>query len=262
MAAMTPIPPIDRTSATFKTDVDQLFLERLPRFITEANALKIDLDTVEAKQDAAAASATAAGAAAEAAIYTSGATQWVSGTTYAKGAVVWSPADARTYRRLVAGAGTTDPANDNTGTWQALSYRPLAVLHLQNQNVSEVSGAAGSTVTRKLNTVLVNTIAGASLASDQVTLPAGTYDVDGLVPLPANSTNQAYLFNVTDNATAVFGNATFGYGSCFVRGRITISSTKVFRVSHYVSVESIPLVVSPGIGTTFIGTILHITKVA
>lgn len=41
-------------------------------------------------------------------------TKWISGTTYALGDVVWSPADYQSYRRIVAGAGTTDPSADGT----------------------------------------------------------------------------------------------------------------------------------------------------
>lgn len=39
---------------------------------------------------------------------------WVSGTTYALGKTVRSPIDHQRYVRVVAGAGTTDPANDAT----------------------------------------------------------------------------------------------------------------------------------------------------
>lgn len=43
-----------------------------------------------------------------------GATAWVSGTTYAVGARVWSLLNQQLYRRTVAGAGTTDPRDDAT----------------------------------------------------------------------------------------------------------------------------------------------------
>lgn len=39
---------------------------------------------------------------------------WVSGATYALGKTVRSPIDHQRYVRVVAGAGTTDPANDAT----------------------------------------------------------------------------------------------------------------------------------------------------
>lgn len=40
---MTPIPALDRTSASFKTDVDTFFGSRIPTFVTEANALQTDV---------------------------------------------------------------------------------------------------------------------------------------------------------------------------------------------------------------------------
>jgi hypothetical protein len=43
---------------------------------------------------------------------------WVSGTTYAQGKTVRSPANHQLYVRIVAGAGTTDPASDSTN-WRA-----------------------------------------------------------------------------------------------------------------------------------------------
>lgn len=44
---ITPLPTLDRTSATFRTDVDTFFGSQLPAFATEANALQTD---VNAKQ--------------------------------------------------------------------------------------------------------------------------------------------------------------------------------------------------------------------
>lgn len=45
---------------------------------------------------------------------------WVSGTTYAAGDVRFSPIDFQSYRRLVTGAGTTDPSLDTTN-WTQIS---------------------------------------------------------------------------------------------------------------------------------------------
>jgi microcystin-dependent protein len=44
---------------------------------------------------------------------------WVSGTTYSLGYVVWSPITFIAYRRIIAGAGTTDPSVDVTN-WAAI----------------------------------------------------------------------------------------------------------------------------------------------
>ena len=62
--AMTPLTGLDRTSPTFKTELDTFFLTNLPQFVTEANALET---AVEADKTAAAGSAVAAAASAVAA---------------------------------------------------------------------------------------------------------------------------------------------------------------------------------------------------
>lgn len=45
---VTPIPALDRTSATFKTDVDELFGTRMPVFSSEVNALEENVNAKEA----------------------------------------------------------------------------------------------------------------------------------------------------------------------------------------------------------------------
>lgn len=115
-----PQPSDDR--ATFNTKAFAL-LAALSTFVTEANATGSQASadaaaalasklaalvaqaSAEAARDAAIANAAAAAASA-------GASQWVSGNYYALGARVWSPLNDFTYRRTVAGAGTTDPSLD------------------------------------------------------------------------------------------------------------------------------------------------------
>lgn len=92
------------------------------------NALEAEASAADSAASAAASlgsAATAASSAAAAAAAAS-APAWVSGTTYAEGAVVWSPADSRVYRRRVGmgGAGTTDPSADSTH-WSAVSANGL-----------------------------------------------------------------------------------------------------------------------------------------
>lgn len=117
MAAMTELPPLDRTSPTFRQTLDSLFEDRLPQFIREANALGLDAAVARAAQDAASASASVAAAAVEAAEYMTGLADWVSGKTYPKNGGAISLVNSQTYRRTVAGSGTIDPANDTSGTW-------------------------------------------------------------------------------------------------------------------------------------------------
>lgn len=122
--AITPLPtPPSRNDPTNFSARGDAFLGALPTFATEANALAVavNADAVSADADAATATtkATEAAASASAAAAASGAVKWVSGTTYAEGAVVWSPINYLSYRRKTAGGGTTDPSLDDTN-WASI----------------------------------------------------------------------------------------------------------------------------------------------
>lgn len=94
-----------------------------------ANALAAAASAVAAlaSQNAAAASASAAAASA-------GAAQWVSGTTYVIGDVRWSPITRYTYRRITAGAGTTDPSADAANWALAGAAAPQLVVSTTTAN--------------------------------------------------------------------------------------------------------------------------------
>ena len=128
---MTPItntPPInpDRTDrTTFSARMAAMWLwctsffgtsSTMATFITEANALQVD---VNAKQVSAAGSASTAtikaqesAASAQASASSSNTEVWVSGTIYTKGVCVFSAITFQAYRRKTTGAGTTDPSAD------------------------------------------------------------------------------------------------------------------------------------------------------
>lgn len=120
-----PLPVPSRTDPTnFSVRADN-FLGELPDFATQVNALATELtalgNTVETNKNTAVtaannaqASAFAATGSANNAATSSGAALWVSGTIYSLGALVYSPITGRTYRRKIAGAGTTDPSADAT----------------------------------------------------------------------------------------------------------------------------------------------------
>ena len=69
---------------------------------------------------------------------------WVSGTTYALGKTVRSPIDHQRYVRVVAGAGTTDPANDATN-WRPDGGR--AIKSIQRGLVAFAHNEISKTVT-------------------------------------------------------------------------------------------------------------------
>lgn len=117
---------------------------QLNTFASQANALALD---VNAKSTAATSAAQIATAAAADAAATANVPAWVSGTTYAQNVAVSSRVNQQTYRRRVAGAGTTDPANDPTN-WAILTrdgvFIPQAVA------ASSINLAAGNYHTRTM----------------------------------------------------------------------------------------------------------------
>lgn len=158
MPINTSIPPLDRTSPGFRAALDAYFLTTLPAWRAEANALadEVNADANAASESAAAAAghadtandhrlaaaghAQAAANSAAAAAAVAGAGQWVSGTNYAAGQCAWSPMNFQTYRRKTAGAGTLDPALDESN-WQSLGGGGMPTVELVAG--TSVSGMAG-----------------------------------------------------------------------------------------------------------------------
>jgi hypothetical protein len=147
------------------------------------------------------------------------------------------------------------------------------VLHVRD---SKSSGSAGGDATiglqtRTLNTVVTNTIPGASLAANAITLPAGTYDVIGSVPAYQCSGHQAYLYSTTAAADVAGGTGTGETSDTtsgpqtrsLIMGRITLTSTQTIVVRHAVAANKLVsgLGIPGAIGKPEIFTDLKFTKV-
>lgn len=118
----TPVPSrADPVNFAARADA---YHEALPVVVSTMNQQNAENNTLNVSTNAASTAATAAKAAAEVAAANAAAANggqlWVSGTTYALNYLVYSPLNRRSYRRLVAGAGTTDPSLDTTN-WGLLS---------------------------------------------------------------------------------------------------------------------------------------------
>lgn len=128
-----------------------------------------------------------------------------------------------------------------------------AYMHVQDQKPSGTGG--GSSVTgvniRNLNTVVANTIVGASLAANQVTLPAGTYAVIGGAPALDSNGHRTYLYNVSAGSTAVIGSTVHASSAdttsfdAPLYGRFVIETASVFELRHYI--------ISGGVATLGLG---------
>lgn len=127
------------------------------------------------------------------------------------------------------------------------------VLWVRDEKASGQGGGnagAGTAVTRTLNTIKKNSISGASVASNQITLPAGTYRVSFSAPGYNVAGHQAYLYNVTDASVAVLGTGAYVSGTVVetrsgaINAEIVLTATKVFEVRHWTNTGT----VSTGLG--------------
>jgi hypothetical protein len=115
------------------------------------------------------------------------------------------------------------------------------LLHVRDEKTANTSGGtftSGSFQTRTLNTSVTNEISGASLSSNQITLPTGTYYIDAAAPAHQVNQHKAILKNITDSSNTLIGTSEFtapgaAYTtSSFVTGRFTIASSKTFELQH------------------------------
>lgn len=124
----------------------------------------------------------------------------------------------------------------------------------RNEQTSGTSGAAltaSSWTTHNVNTSSYNNISGASLASKQITLPAGTYKLSGWggANTTFNTSGKSDRFkprlrNITDGTTTIVGGngLSSGYSGTLADGHqiplngvFTIATTKVFELQMYAS---------------------------
>lgn len=115
----------------------------------------------------------------------------------------------------------------------------MIVQHALGAGSSGGTFTASSWQTKVLNTVDQNSITGASLASNQITLPAGDFEVETLM-VGYNVLKFASRFrNVTDGATVINGSLSFSNGSAPTNntshgiGKFTIAASKDFELQGY-----------------------------
>lgn len=138
-------------------------------------------------------------------------------------------------------------------TQQAVANRQ--VFHVRDQRANN---AAAQSLTnnafnqRTLQTVVTNTISGASLTPNQFTLPAGDYEIDatssfyGSATALANTSWKLRLRNMTDTATTHVGasilstllNTEVDGGEVTLRGRFTLPGPRTFELQLWASIGS------------------------
>lgn len=98
---------------------------------------------------------------------------------------------------------------------------------------------SGSWQTRDLQTTSLNDITGASLATNQITLPAGTYFIIASAPAFSVDNHKIRLRNVTDGSTTIVGSSSWNDSTAneastrsVLAGQFTISAEKDFEIQH------------------------------
>lgn len=112
----------------------------------------------------------------------------------------------------------------------------------QEQQSSGVAGGtftSGAWRTRLLNTEVSDSGGHGSIASNQVTLSAGTYELDGWAMAHNAAQNKLRWQNITDAATVLEGSSSYaapggadGDSPALIKGRFTIAGTKTFELQH------------------------------
>lgn len=148
--------------------------------------------------------------------------------------------DGYFHFRNINGATYADIAADTVSATTIIAAPPMLVA-VEQQTAATQSGTctAGSWFTRTLNTVRVNTISGASLASNQFTLPAGTYLIRASAPAFNVDRHKIRLYNVTDATDVVYGTSAFSSSAAsYANDRseiltsFTITASKALRIEH------------------------------
>ncbi len=145
---------------------------------------------------------------------------------------------ANPHQVTAAQTGAYTQAEVDQAIADAIAALPAdELLHIQNRQASGVDGGstvAGVWTKRTLNTAVTNEIAGASLANDVVTLPAGTYYLEGsgylFMSLGLVGRNgQHRIRDTTGNATLCLGMPAYQYANygaaanMLVAGKFTLS---------------------------------------
>lgn len=159
--------------------------------------------------------------------------------------------DTHLIRKVKAGTGITLAVESGTGelvitatgaTPTLATLAPIMILHETRAGNAAASAFPIDTwVHRVLNTVVANTIVGASVASGVVTLPAGTYRVEAEAMARQAGSHRVRLYNLTAAAaiiTGLTGDSNTGSGSNATCSssrlvyRFTLAVESAIRLEH------------------------------
>jgi hypothetical protein len=153
---------------------------------------------------------------------------------------------ADTFDKLTVGANDTIlVADSSTATglkWAAPAGATIQTATFNDTKASSTSGGtftSGAWRTRDLQTTQSNSITGCSLASNQITLPAGTFRITGFAPATFVDRHQTRIYNITGSAMLILGMSAYNegnvgsVGASFFDGVVTLASSTVIELQHY-----------------------------
>jgi len=152
--------------------------------------------------------------------------------------MAWTTPGTATAGEVLTAGFWNEQVRDNLDS--VLSYGKVA--HFRDEKASGTNGGtftSGAWQTRTLNTTKRNVITGCSLASNQITLAAGTYFIIARAQGYRVDEHQLRFYNTTDTATTIVGSqmysvstADYANQDAWVFGFFSIASQKVFEIQH------------------------------
>ncbi len=120
------------------------------------------------------------------------------------------------------------------------------LLHVRDEKTANTDGGSsiGNTFhIRELDSVAkTNEITGASIAANQITLPAGTFEIKCTAPAWRPTSHRVTLYNVTNSIYTVLGinqysRSTINNGDiCALYGQFIIQDPTIFEIRHWINV--------------------------
>jgi hypothetical protein len=160
------------------------------------------------------------------------------------GDIIYSSPGSTPVRLGIGSTGNVLTVAAGVPSWAAPGGGGATYAVFQDNKASGGGGTftSGAWQTRDLQTSQFNGITGCSLASNQITLAAGTYIVNAMAPAGFVTQHQTRFYNITDSSTAIIGgNAYNADGSAnadtysALQGAFTIAGSKVFELQHQCS---------------------------
>ncbi len=182
-------------------------------------------------------------------LFQEGIPEFLLAAEYHQNSIVKKPGTYELYGSIIDdNTGNALPSQADNTEWQYLG--DLAelvniggsseqVMHVQDEKTAGTDAGTftnGVDRTRDLNTVVENTIVGASLAANQITLTEdGVYEVRAFVPAYDVDGHTAHLFDVTNGTRLVQGKSAYANANqtdSVIVGTFTVSGDTTIEIRH------------------------------